>query len=74
MEYRLSLLILVLGSLGFSLSILVVACVVDSIRSLLCRGRRPGCGHEPSLRSEWPAARNASGKVPEVINERSGVA
>jgi hypothetical protein len=56
MEYRLSLPLLVIGSLGFSLSVLVVACVLESIKSLIRRrGRRPERGRRvrEAHRASW---------------------
>jgi hypothetical protein len=72
MEYRLSLLILVLGSLGFSLSILVFAGVSELIGGLI--SRRPERRHKPAIRSHGRPVGSAAGAVPEVINELSGVA
>jgi hypothetical protein len=75
MEYRLSLMILVLGSLGFSVSVLVIACVFESIASRIRRrGRSLERRSKPSIGSNRPPFGSASGAVPEAINEFSGIA
>jgi hypothetical protein len=75
MEYRLSLLILVLGSLGFSVSILGFACIFESIASMIrCRSRSLERRQKPSIGSNGRPVGSAAGAVPEVINELSGVA
>jgi hypothetical protein len=76
MEYRLSLMILVLGSLGFSVAMLVFAGVSELIGGFISRRgrRRPERRHKPPIRSNGRPVGSAAGAVPEVINELSGIA
>jgi hypothetical protein len=75
MEYRLSLLILVLGSLGISLSMLVFAGVSELIGGLIRRrGRRLERRHKSSIGSNRRPVGSAAGAGLEVIDELSGVA
>jgi hypothetical protein len=75
MEYRLSFPMLILGPLGLSFSILVIACIFESIGNRIRRrGRRSERRHKPSVGSNRRPVGGASGPVREVINELSDVA